>query len=1113
MKKVASNSRLETKKIPFPVVGIGASAGGLDAFKRFLKAIPRDSGMAYIFIQHMNAEHESLLPEILTKLTSIPVHPIQDEILLLPDHVYVMPSSKLLTVVDGILKLQDRDPCNKNIKTIDLFFSSLGIVHQSFAVGVVLSGTATDGTLGLKVIKANGGLTFAQDNSAAFDGMPHNAIKSGDVDFVLPPEEIPQKLVSINQPFKTIQIKKDGDELATEDEESVLKQILALLRSRKMVDFSQYKKTTIKRRVIRRMALNKLTESNDYLNLLRHNKQEQEILYNDLLICVTQFFRDTKTFDVLRNKILPALFEENKNTSLRIWVAGCATGQEAYSLAIVIHEYFKDHPKPVKVQLFATDISEPSIVKARQGIYDKSEMEGLSNEQIGAYFNKWDGKFQVAKQIREICVFATHNMLQDPPFAHMDIISCRNVLIYLEQPLQKKILSTFHYALNDKGYLMLGKSESPGSSSPTVLYNVFDLGAKIYLKKGSGRSNLTLFHRHSPQADTISLDPPARPDRPDFQKKADELILSRFSPPGVVVNEEAEIVQFRGATGRWLEPSPGKASLSLLKMIKPALSFELRNLMHKARLGSHSVKKENLHFLTETGEDTVTLEVMLLPGEDLHYLILFQAGTAKPIEHQTAADPSTGTSNRAGELRISQLEMELFMVREDMRRITEDQETVNEELQSANEELSSGSEELQTLNEELQTSYEEVQSTNEELQTVNRELLERNEQLYAVSRYIEMVIDTIRDPLLVLDKDLRVKTASKGFHYKFNTNEGNTIGLSLQELAGGQFDDPELIQRIKAVSSQHPSFHDFEIECPFPVMGKRLMLINGRQLDTVSEKLVLISMEEIAIDRMERLVIERTQSLQTANTQLESTNQNLSEFAYVASHDLQEPLRKIQVFTNRLNEKLAGHITDEEQEYVNKILDSSERMSRLIEDLLKLARQENNAADLKMIDLNIILKQIRSDFDLAITQKKAELDIGNLDTIEATRLGMSQLFYNLMANALKFVQPDIKPVIKIHSGKLTSEEKKNHPVLDPDRDYCKIEFSDNGIGFSQANAEKVFTIFQRLNNRRKYEGTGIGLAICRKIVQNLQGLIFAQSKEMEGTTFVVILPYRQLDAV
>jgi len=441
MEKVNKDKETVRSSNLFPVVGIGASAGGLDAFKRLLKAIPEDSGMAYILVQHLDPAHESVLADLLQRVTKVPVSEITDNMEVVADHIYIIPSNKLLTASDGVLRLSARLPKNHKNMPIDLFFSSLAEVHQSHAIGVVLSGTGADGTLGLRAIKDQGGITFAQEpKSAAYDGMPQSAIDAGVVDFMLAPENVPGQLQLLNDTFKNGPVIDDGHKQQTEEYD--FQQILTLLRIRKGVDFTYYKQTTIRRRIMRRIALSMMGNIAEYFAYLTDNKDEQDILYQDLLIPVTQFYRDPKVFDAICETVFPSLLKDRQgNEPIRVWIAGCSTGEEAYSMVMCFHECLKNKASIAKIQVFATDISSVAISKARSGIYKKSEVAGLSAARLQEFFTKTDGKYLLNKSIRDTCVFADHNFLSDPPFAKIDIVSCRNALIYVEPILQKKGVS------------------------------------------------------------------------------------------------------------------------------------------------------------------------------------------------------------------------------------------------------------------------------------------------------------------------------------------------------------------------------------------------------------------------------------------------------------------------------------------------------------------------------------------------------------------------------------------------------------------------------------------------------------------------------------------------
>lgn len=864
-KPIHKKEKILSKNL-FPVVGIGASAGGLEAFKKLLNAIPEKSGMAYIIVQHLHPEHTSALPQILQRETNIPVHEISDNVEVEPDNIYIIPANKMLAATDGVLKLSPRPDDHLNMP-IDIFFTSLAEVHQSHSIGVVLSGNGKDGTRGLKSIKDHGGITFVQDPaSAVYSDMPQSAIDAGVADFILASEKMPQRLLELDKTFnKAFHAKGPSTHEELTEEESY-RQILALLRIRNGVDFTHYKQSTIRRRILRRMALLQINKVIDYQEYLKQNKQEQDLLFKDILIPVTEFFRDPKTFEYLCDAIFPELIKNKQSDTLRFWIAGCSTGEEAYSMGICLYEYLSDKVSDIKIQIFATDISEESINIARTGIYDKKNLEGISDSRLQQFFTKMDGHYHVKKIIRDMCVFATHNFLKDPPFAKIDLISCRNVLIYMEPFLQKKALTTFHYALNGEGlpagrqgYLLLGKSETAGT---TDLFHLVGKKEKIFTRKAvPGRfTNVPSERREESLKDKDFAIRSSEQKKDDFQKNADDILLSKYTPPGVIVDEQFDIVQFRGQTGAFLEPSPGKASLNVLKMAREGLSFEIRNALHRAKTANETFVKEGIPI--NKGKKLVTIEVVpLLNTISPHFLILFREELAmgKGQEGKGRRQMAKGNEQRdAKDSRISQLEKDLLQAREDMCSITEDQEAANEELQSANEELLSGSEEMQTLNEELETSKEELQSTNEELLTVNQELFDRNEQYNHARLYAEAVVMTIHEPLVVLAKDFRIKSVNPSFYKTFQLTEEKTLGKVLFELENNGWDIPDLRSQLLKIQTQEEKSLEWELSYRFPTVGERTICFNARPLQKENgESWVLLAMEDIT----ERKIVEQNRNM------------------------------------------------------------------------------------------------------------------------------------------------------------------------------------------------------------------------------------------------------------
>ena len=1109
----------------FPVIGVGASAGGLDAFKEMVKAIKTDSGMAYIFVQHLAPQYESMLAEILQKSTALPVLEIKNNVQVKPDHIYIIPSNKLLVANDGVLKLSPRIKGEK-LNTIDLFFTSLAEIHQKHAIGVILSGTGSDGTAGLKAIKAQGGITVVQDeNTAAYYGMPQSAITAEVVDFVMAPQYIPGHIHQLvhAEHYNNRQDKKEKG--VTGD--TNIASILSLLRVKKNVDFTQYKQTTLHRRILRRKGIHKMSSMEEYFTFLSNNKQEQDALLGDLLIQVTSFFRDPKTFALLGESVLPAVFANNKIGTIRIWLAGCSTGQEAYSVAICVREFLHEKGLEIPVQIFATDISEPAIAKARTGLYQKKEMAGLSESRMNRFFTKANGLYHVNKSIREMCVFATQNFLKDPPFVKIDLLLCRNVLIYLETNLQEKALLTFHYALADNGFLMLGKSETIGILSER--FTTFSHQDKLFTRKSILGKSLPAPTEHVPYLSLKAVGIPGHlpAAKDNFRQAADDALLRSYATAGVIVDKNLDIVQFRGSTGPYLEPPPGRVSNNLIKMAREGLAYELRTGMAEARHSNEIIEKRGV--LLDKGKRKVDIDIFpLKQTAGVYFLVVFKDGgevEQQPVHHSLKKPTKEETRQiDLSNARITHLEKELSQAREDLRVITEDHELAHQELQSANEDLLSGSEELQSLNEELETTKEEVQSTNQELTILNQELIERNDQLVQSRKYAEAIVATIHEPLVILTADFKIKNANKTFSENFNVLKEQLEGMSLFESANEVWNVDGLRNSLEKILPEHSFFENFEMRMPGPRGSERILLLNARELvnENSSEQLILMAVRDITVEaaningqkifaqELESQVQERTAQLKEANAKLQHSNENLQQFASIASHDLQEPLRKIKTFTGLLATRFMHEVSPEAQEFIGKIQISSNRMSQLIKEVLEFSKVAQGSKEFVMTDLSVILGNVLVDLDLLIAETGATVThMNNLPAIEASPLQMNQLFYNLLTNALKFRKKNTKQAISVDWRQLPEKEIKNHPELTHNTAYVEIVFSDSGIGFEQRFGEQIFLIFERLHSADEFEGTGIGLALCKKIVENHHGHIFSRGEKDIGSRFYVLLPVNQ----
>lgn len=949
----------------FPVVGVGASAGGLEAYTQLLRGLPTDTGMAFVLIQHLHPGYESALTEILGRESRMPVSEVQDQVMVEPNHIYVIPPSADLVLMHGKLHLLPRKEHEKSMP-IDQFLRSLAADRGGRAIGVILSGTASDGVLGLKAIKAEGGITFAQDEaSAKYDGMPHSAISAGVVDFVLPPDKIAEELARLaRHPYVSAKkLGKSGPEVSVPV--SALERIFMLLRTHTGHDFSYYKRSTIQRRITRRMLLHKLENLSSYVRYLEENPPEVRELFHDILINVTGFFRDQDAFDALTEKAFPAMSERPEGAVVRIWVPGCSTGEEAYSIAIALLEHLGDRANSVPIQLFATDIDELAIDKARVGIYPENIVQDVNPDRLRRFFSKVENGFQISKRVREMCIFATQDVTKDPPFSRVDLISCRNLLIYLGPVLQKRVLRIFHYALKPNGFLFLGTAESIGGMAD--LFHAVDPKEKVYAKKAVATPHDQIGIPLELPAVAIDDLKGVKPVRPavDLEREADRLLMAEYVPAGVVINAHMDILHFRGRTGAYLEPAPGEASFNLMRMARDGLALELNAAVREAIHARGKSRRTGIRFQDDGKTRFVNVEVTPLvdPGlPEPYFLVVFQDITVPTPTSQ----PDAAKQPRDAEVR--RLQDELAATKEYLQSVIEQQETTNEELRSANEEIQSSNEELQSINEELETAKEELQSSNEELATVNDELQSRAHELeranndltnlvtsadipivivgpdlrirrftvqaerllnligsdvgrplsdikpnieipnfnetvvgvidsvkpmqceaadsqghwYSIRihpyktadhridgaviafidvdrikraldetrearEYAEAMVAAVRHPLLVLDRDLRVVSASKSYMSAFQVTEKETIGNLVHRLGNGQWAIPELRAKLEETSRDGTEFDDLVVSHDYPHLGPKTMTVSGRRIPSTAElgPMVLMQIEDM----------------------------------------------------------------------------------------------------------------------------------------------------------------------------------------------------------------------------------------------------------------------------
>jgi two-component system, chemotaxis family, CheB/CheR fusion protein len=742
----------------FPIVGIGASAGGLEAFTELLQGLPSDTGMAFVFIQHLDPKHVSLLTDLLQRQTKMRVLEATDGQKVEPDRVYVIPRNTHMGLVRGTLTLTPRYSAPFPHMPIDPFLQSLAAELKSRSIGVILSGNASDGAQGMTAIKASGGITFAQSiETAKHDGMPRSAVAAGCVDFVLSPLEIGKELGRLGRhPYVAPDPSNRGKEPAESPE--ALGRILTMLWKSGGVDFANYKPNTIRRRILRRMALRHVGNLESYAAKLRSDPPELLALYEDILINVTEFFREPESFDALKKIVFPKMVPNRASPgAIRIWVPGCSSGEEVYSIAMALLEFLEEKHE-TNIQIFGTDISDLALEKARNGIYSLSIAQQVSTERLRRFFTKVDSSYQISKRVRERCIFAKQNVAKDPPFSKLDLISCRNVLIYMGPVLQKRIIPIFHYGLNQNGFLMLGSSETVGAF--TDLFASADKNAKIYSKLDiSGRRPLEFTPRDRETERTEPAEQALEWTEAEFLREADRIVLGKYAPAGVVVDDELNILQFRGRVNSYLQPFPGMASLNLLKMTSEALSTELRNAVQQTRREDAPVRREEVRIRSDAGLVSLNFEVVPFKstgGRARRYLILFEEAR-KESRLPAGQEPKKRRGAPALEKENRQLRDDLASTKRYLQSMMEEHESADEELRSANEEIQSSNEELQSTNEELETAKEELQSTNEELNIVNDELQTRNLQLGQAGNDLLNLLSSVDIPIVLLGNDLRIR--------------------------------------------------------------------------------------------------------------------------------------------------------------------------------------------------------------------------------------------------------------------------------------------------------------------------------------------------------------------
>ena len=1103
----------------YPIVGIGTSAGGLDALSDLLAHLPANAGMALLVVQHLDRSHPSLLTDILAQRTPLAVTEATDGQPVEENHVYVIPPDTSMTLAQGRLVLRPRGETMGPPMPIDDMLDSLAKDQGSKAVGVILSGNGTDGAIGMQAIKGCGGIGFAQDDdSARFTSMPRAAVELGGVDLALPPAQIAAALLRlVRNPFLDVQA-LDADDRGGVQDLVLMDRVLRRLHMVCHVDFTHYKRGTVERRLGRRLALHGLDHLSDYLTVLEADPAEAHALCRDLLIRYTEFFRDPEAFAALSDTALPRLMQHGDPAMpLRIWVPGCATGEEVYSIAICVLEYLAEQASNREVLIFGTDVSEESLAVARSGRYIENIARNVSADRLARYFVRDGDHYRVSKTIRDCCTFARQNVAYDPPFSRIDLISCRNLLIYLDPTLQKRVMPAFHFALQREGLLMLGLSESVGAYSE--LFTALEgKRTRLFLKRSVPHRILAAIGR--PTRPSIAP-PPGLPragssvtaERDGLRREIDRVSIARFAPPCVLCDDDLNVLEFRGDTSAFLSLPAGAPTQQLQRLARPGVFSAIGDAVRRARADSVPVRRSGLRIDTGSGQlrDASIEVVPLYPGEteSRWFLVFFilsedavplpetavQAGISQAVRAAVLARLAGGAARRndADRSEVRRLTDELRASREHTREMLEEHDRAMESLRALEEETQSSNEELQSTNEELETAKEELQSLNEELSTTNDELRFRNRELKVLHDevtqgrdFADAIIETMSQPLLVLMPDLRVTRANQAFYACYETSPRETLHRVLYELGDGQWNIPALRELLETLVPRHTKVRDFEVSAVFPHIGARTVKLNAARVAWPDRALILLTIDDVTTKHR-------------AFDRLTQADRQKDEFLAMLAHELRNPMAAMNNAMHVWRHEGADDAL--KQKAVATIERQLRNQARMVDDLLDVSRISRGMVTLHMelLDLSQIVQQAHDALRQAFVARRHEVTVTvppRPVLINGDAVRLEQIVTNLIGNAIKYTPAGGVIHVSLQRG---------------DKDAV-LTVADNGIGMTEEFQSELFTVFVQADRSagQNMGGLGIGLAVVRRLAELHGGQVTAFSAGLtHGSRFVVRLPYAE----
>ena len=1068
---IASANR---KPASFLVVGIGASAGGLDACRRLLRALPADTGMAFILVQHLDPTHESMLVELLASHTAMKVCQAETGMRVEPNHLYVIPPGTYLAVEEGALHLSQPPIRHGARLPFDFLLQSMGAAYGARAVSITLSGTGADGSIGLDAIKQNGGFIIVQEpKEAGYDGMPRNAVLTGSVDSVLAIDKMPEALMQYS---KSLPARATAPHVpATIDKESSLAAIIELLRETTTHDFRLYKKGTLQRRIERRMliAVDETKDMDQYLDVLRKDGNEVEQLAKDLLINVTRFFRDTDVFEALTAKTIPELIAAHKSDQpMRIWVPGCSTGEETYSLAILFREALSEAKSGIKLQIFASDVDPDAIESAREGLYPASIKTEVSEERLKRFFSKDEHGYRVLPELRTAVVFTVQDVLTDPPFSRLDMVSCRNLLIYLDTTAQAKVIALFHFALRQHGILLLGSSETAGHIDGR--FEVISKPERLYRRVGhshAGELNFLLDANSDQPSKTRPGQSQSMLRQAAYAELARRTVMESFAPAAVLINLKHECLYHLGPTDRYLQVAGGHPSHDLLSMASPGLRTKLRSAIQMAIQTPGRVSVSNCRRGEGANARTFGLDVQkVLSAGEAFLMISFvddaKAG-AKVVSPAIPGDIS----------RITQLEQELEATRTELQGAIQDLEVSSEEQKAINEEALSVNEECQSTNEELLTSKEELQSLNEELTALNSQLQETLEQQRTTSNDLQNVLYSTDVATIFLDTDLNIRFYTPATKSLFNVIPGD-VGRPLADLSA-LATDSELLTDARTVLLKHTPL-EREIESRKGVCFVRRIL-PYRTHDNGVEG-VVITFTDITEQK------DTAQALQVAKQEAESATAAKSRFLAAASHDLRQPLQTLKLLQGLLLDTIEGV---QPRKLTTRMGETVSAMSGMLNALLDINQIETGAVQAHPVSFRVsdLLDRLGDEFNYHANSQGLKMHTVPCHlTIQSDPRLLEQMMRNLLSNALKYTkQGRILLGCRRHDG------------------WLSIQIWDTGMGVPAEQLQAIFDEFHQLDNpaRERSRGQGLGLSIVERLGSLLGHQVRVQSNLGKGSMFCI----------